>query len=106
MYFITFAITAVFSVPFHTSIMARRGTRAGQSIVMELSTIVMLWSETAVFSQIASFVTTPAYMAFVAAFTAWPLFNCWLIRQLPEAGEAGTAARAGGAEKLAPARAG
>jgi len=88
LYFITFAITAVFSVPFDTSIIARRQSRAGQSIVMELSTIVMLWSLTAVFMQVAPFFTTLPYLLFVAVFTAWPLANVYLILKLPAMGSA------------------
>jgi hypothetical protein len=83
LYFITFAITAVFSVPFHTAIMSRRRSRSGQSIAMELSTIVMLWSLTAVFIKVAPFFSTAPYLLFVATFTAWPLFNVLLILKLP-----------------------
>lgn len=83
LYFITFAITAVFSVPFHTAIMSRRRSRAGQSIVMQLSTIVMLWSLTAVFAQLATFFSSLPFLLFVAVFTAWPLFNVYLILKLP-----------------------
>jgi hypothetical protein len=83
LYFITFAITAVFSIPFHTAIMSRRRSRAGQSIVMELSTIVMLWSLTAVFATVAPFFTTLPYLLFLAVFTAWPLANVLLILKLP-----------------------
>jgi hypothetical protein len=43
LFFVTFEITAFLSVPFHTAIMARWQSRAGQSVVMELATIVMLW---------------------------------------------------------------
>lgn len=85
LFFITFAITASFSVPFHTAIMSRRQSNAGQSIVMELSTIVMLWSLTGAFAQIDPFFRSPVYLGFVAVFTLWPLANCWLIRRLPTA---------------------
>jgi hypothetical protein len=83
LYFISFAITAVFSVPFHTAIMSRRQSRAGQSVVMELSTIVMLLSETAAFIQVAPVFRSPVYLGFVAAFVLWPLANVWLILRLP-----------------------
>lgn len=63
--------------------MARRQSRAGQSIVMELSTIVMLWSLTGAFAQIAPFFRSPLYLGFVAVFTLWPLANVWLILRLP-----------------------
>jgi hypothetical protein len=79
LFFITFAITASFSVPFHTAIMQRRQSAAGQSVVMELSTIVMLWSLTAAFAQIDPFFRSPVYLGFVAVFTLWPLANVWLI---------------------------
>jgi len=85
LFFITFAVTASFSVPFHTAVMSRRQSRSGQSIAMELSTIVMLWSLTGAFMQIAPFFHSPAYLGFVAVFTAWPLANVWLILRLPSA---------------------
>lgn len=84
LFFITFAITAVFSVPFHTALMCKRRSRAGQSVVMELSTIVMLWSETAAFAQASPFFLSTPYLVFVAAFTAWPLANVWLMLKLPK----------------------
>jgi hypothetical protein len=85
LFFITFAITAVLSVPFHTAIMSRRQSRAGQSIAMELSVIVMLLSLTAAFIQVAPFFGSPAYLGFVAVFVLWPLANVWLILKLPPA---------------------
>lgn len=83
LFFITFAITAVFSVPFHTAILSRRQSRAGQSIVMELSTIVMILSLTGVFVQIDAFFRSPLYLGFVAVFVLWPLANVWLILRFP-----------------------
>ncbi|WP_428312996.1 hypothetical protein [Hydrocarboniphaga sp.] len=83
LFFITFAITASFSVPFHTALMSRRQSRAGQSALMELSTIVMLWSLTGAFMQIDAFFRSPVYLGFVATFTVWPLVNIWLMRRLP-----------------------
>jgi hypothetical protein len=83
LYFISFAVTAVFSVPFHTAIMSRRQSRAGQSVVMELSTIVMLLSESAAFMQVAPFFHSPIYLCFVTAFVCWPLANVYLMLQLP-----------------------
>ena len=84
LFFITFIVTAVFSVPFHTAIMSRRRSRAGQSVVMELATIVMLWCETAAFAQVAPFFTSTPFLAFVGAFTLWPLANVWLMLRLPK----------------------
>ena len=83
LFFITFVITAVFSVPLHTAIMSRRQSRAGQSVVMELSTIVMLWAQTAAYSQLAPFFKSTPFLIFVAAFTVWPLVNVWLYFRLP-----------------------
>jgi hypothetical protein len=85
LFFITFIITAVFSVPFHTAIMGRRQSRAGQSIVMELSTIVMMWCQTAAYAQAAPFFKSTPFLVFVGAFTVWPLVNVWLILRLPQA---------------------
>ena len=84
LFFITFAITAVFSVPFHTAIMSRRQSRAGQSIVMELSTIVMLLCLSAAFTQVDPFFSSTPYRLFVAAFTLWPLANVALILRFPK----------------------
>jgi len=50
---------------------------------MELSTIVMLLSETAAFVQVAPVFRSPVYLGFVAAFVLWPLANVWLILRLP-----------------------
>jgi hypothetical protein len=50
---------------------------------MELSTIVMLLSETAAFIQVAPVFRSPVYIGFVAAFVLWPLANVWLILRLP-----------------------
>jgi len=83
LFFITFEITAVFSVPFHTAIMARRQSRAGQSAAMELATIVMLWCEWGAFSKVAPFFTTAPMIAFMCVFTIWPLANIWLMQRLP-----------------------
>jgi hypothetical protein len=104
LFFVSFAVTASFSVPFHTGIMARRQSRAGQSVIMELSTIAILLSLTGVFAQVSPFFLSPVYLAFVAAFSVWPLVNIWLMVQLPAIatgaprdawfGRASTAARA------------
>ena len=85
LFFCTFAITASFSVPFHTALMCRRRSRAGQSVMMELSTIVMLWGLTAVNLQVApDFFGSPWYLAFVVTMTLWPLANIWLMFRLPK----------------------
>ena len=85
LFFITFVITAVFSVPLHTVIMSRRQSQAGQSIAMQLATIVMLWFETLAFANVAPFFKTTPFLLFIAAYTLWPLANIWLIRRLPPA---------------------
>ena len=83
LFFLTFAITAVFAVPFHTAIMSRRQSRAGQSIFMEASVIVMIVSMSAAFMQAAPAFRAPPYLAFLAVFILWPLFNIWLINRYP-----------------------
>ncbi|MDB5968395.1 MAG: hypothetical protein JWQ90_845 [Hydrocarboniphaga sp.] len=102
LFFITFAITASFSVPFHTAVMSRRQSRAGQSVVMELSTIAMLWSLTGAFAQIDAFFRSPVYLAYVATFTLWPLANIWLMRRLPPVA-AGSVTRTSGGRAMATA---
>jgi hypothetical protein len=83
LYFISFAITAMFSVPFHTALMTKRQSRAGQSIFMQASTIVMILAMTATFAQIDSFFRSGYFLGFVASFICWALVNIWLIRKLP-----------------------
>lgn len=91
LFFVTFAITAVWSVPFHTGILARRRSRAGQSIVMEACVPVMILSMSAAFSQVDPFFRSPIYLAFVAVFTIWPFVNIWLILKTPDVPFAGAA---------------
>lgn len=83
LFFITFAITAVWSVPFHTALMARRQSRAGQSVFMEASTIVMIVSMSAAFAQADPFFRTPVYWTFVATMSLWAMANIALIRRFP-----------------------
>lgn len=85
LFFITFAITATIAIPFHTAILSRRGTRAGQSIFMQLSQIIMIMTMSAAFMQVSNFFWKPAYLAYVAATICWALVNIWLIRRAPEA---------------------
>ncbi len=94
LFFITFVITAVWSVPFHTALMAKRQSRAGQSVVMEASTVVMILSLTGAFSQIDPFFRSIPFLAFVLVFTLWPLANIWLILRLPEYRPAAVSGRA------------
>jgi hypothetical protein len=84
LFFITFVITAVFSVPFHTALMSRRQTQAGQSVAMQLSTIVMLWGHTLALANLDPFFKSMPYMAFVIAFTIWPLANIAIQLRLPK----------------------
>jgi hypothetical protein len=92
LYFVTFAITAVWSIPFHTALMVKRRSRAGQSIAMQLSVIIMISAESLAFSRVDAFFRSPIYLSFVAAFVAWPLVNIYLIRRLPDSPTRVTAA--------------
>ncbi|NIB38879.1 hypothetical protein HBA55_04735 [Pseudomaricurvus alkylphenolicus] len=83
LFFITFAITAVWSVPLHTGLMARRQSRKGQSAVMELSTIPMILALSYAFSHVSDFFSSTVYLTFVAVTVAWALMNVWLMYQLP-----------------------
>lgn len=83
LFFITFAITAVFSVPFHTGLMVRRQSRAGQSIAMEALVVLMIGSLSLAFMQIAPFFRSPVYLTFAGVFTIWPLVNIALILRYP-----------------------
>ena len=83
LYLVTFAITAIWSTPFHTGIMLRRGNTAGQSVAMNLSVIVIFSAVSTAFMLVVPAFRSPVYFAFLATFLAWPLFNIWLIRRLP-----------------------
>jgi hypothetical protein len=83
-YLITFAITAIWSAPFHTALMCMRKNRAGQAVVRELCMAANLILLTIAFAQLAPrYFLSPTYLAFFAAFVAWPLANVWLILHLP-----------------------
>ncbi len=83
-FFITFAITAVWSVPLHTGLMAKRQSRKGQSAIMELSTIPMILGLSYAFSHASDFFSSPIYLSFVAVTISWALANVWLMYQMPE----------------------
>ena len=91
LFFITFAITAVWSAPFHTALMCRRQNRAGQAFIRQICMAANLVLLTAAFAQVDPFFLSPAYLAFAIAFTAWPLANIWLILRLPAYRPAGLA---------------
>lgn len=84
LWFLTFAITAVWPAPFHTAVMLRRRSRAGQSVAIQLCCIAMILSMSAAFAQIAPFFRSPIYLAFVLVFVLWSVANIVLIRRLPE----------------------
>jgi hypothetical protein len=85
LYLITFAITAIWSVPFHTGIMLRRRSCAGQSIAMELCVMVILAAVSVAFVTVApALFRTKLYLAFYLAFNAWCVVNIILIRKLPK----------------------
>lgn len=83
LYFITFAITAFWSTPFHTGVMLRRRSSAGQSVWMNLSVMILFTCVSAAFVIAVPAFRTPIYLAVYAVFVCLPLFNIWLIRQLP-----------------------
>ena len=82
-YLVTFAITAVWSVPFHTGILLRRRSRLGQSIAMEASVIVIFACVSAVLMIVAPFFRTAPYLAFFATFMIWPAANIAMILKAP-----------------------
>ena len=67
---------------------------AGQSVAMQLCAIMMLGSESLAFARIDPMFRSAVYLAFVAAFIAWPLVNVWLIVKLPEKAPAAIGGRA------------
>lgn len=81
LYFLAFAITAVWSVPFHTALMLKRGNSKGQSIAMNLAVMgIFIAISCVVLTAVPAFLT-PTYYAFFAIFFVWPLFNIWLIKK-------------------------
>lgn len=88
LYFVTFAITAVWSVPFHTAIMLRRRNTQGQSVAMNLAVVVIFAAvSAALLIAVPAFRSLPFY-AFMAVFLIWPLANIWLIRFFAAGGNA------------------
>lgn len=84
LFFVTFAITAVWSVPFHTGVMARRQSRKGQSVAMEVAAIVMIICLSYAFSFASDVFVSPTYLCFVAISIFWALTNIYLMKMLPE----------------------
>jgi hypothetical protein len=85
LYFITFAVTAFWSTPFHTAIMLRRRSSAGQSVWMNISVMILFSCVSAAFMIAVPAFRSPLYLAVYAVFVCWPLFNIWMIRRMPSA---------------------
>ena len=84
LFLIGFALTAIWSVPFHTGIMLRRRSSAGQSVAMQLCVIVIFAAVSIFFVAVAPAVfKTLQYLAFYLTFNIWCLVNIYLIRKLP-----------------------
>jgi hypothetical protein len=83
LYFITFAITAFWSTPWKVGIMMRRRSSAGQSVAMNVSVFIIFSCVSIAFMTAVPAFKSPAYLAVLAVFLAWPLFNIWMIRRLP-----------------------
>jgi hypothetical protein len=83
LYFITFAITAFWSTPWKVGIMMRRRSSAGQSVAMNVSVFIIFSCVSIAFMTAVPSFKSPAYLAVLAVFLAWPLFNIWMIRRLP-----------------------
>lgn len=81
LYFVTFAITAVWSTPFHTGIMLRRRNTQGQSVAMNLSVVIIFAAVSTAFLVAVPAFRSPPFYAFLAVFLAWPLANIWMIRR-------------------------
>lgn len=81
LYLVTFAITAVWSIPCHTGIMLRRGSAKGQSIAQNIAVMVIFAAISSVLLIAAPTFWNPIYFAFFATFMIWPMFNIWLIKR-------------------------
>jgi hypothetical protein len=95
LYFLSFAITAIWSAPFHTGLMCLRKHRGGQSELRQLCMANNLLWLTLAFAQVDPYYYSPPFLAFAIAFTLWPLGNIWLMRRLPPAPLPGSAAHPG-----------
>lgn len=87
LYFVTFAVTAFWSTPFHTGIMLRRRNIAGQSIGMNASVFILFSCVSIVLMTAAPAFRGPTYLAVMAVFLIWPLFNIWMIRRMAGASD-------------------
>lgn len=85
LYFITFAITAFWSTPWKVGIMMRRRSNAGQSVWMNLCVFFIFAAVSIVFMTVAPAFRTTPYLATLAVFMIWPLFNIWMIKRMPSA---------------------
>lgn len=94
LYFVTFAITAIWSTPFHTGIMLRRRNTQGQSVAMNASVVVIFSAVSAALMIAVPAFRSPPYYAFLAVFLLWPIVNIAMIRKF-DRGAAAT--HAGGA---------
>ena len=83
LYFIAQIITLAWPSLFQTGLLARRKSRAGQSIIMQLCVAIMMVALSLVGMLSSPFFLTPAFMTFFAVFTLWPLVNNALILRYP-----------------------
>ena len=85
LFLIGFALTAIWSVPFHTGILLRRRSSAGSSVAMELCVIVILLAVSVLFVTVApETFRTLTYLAFYVVFNLWCIVNIILIKKLPD----------------------
>jgi hypothetical protein len=62
----------------------RRKSRAGSSVWMQISVLLVHLSMSAIGMTVApSFFLAPAFLTYFVAFAIWPLVNVWLILRYP-----------------------
>jgi len=85
LYLISFVITAAFpAVPFHTGMILRRKSRAGQSVWMQISVLLVHIAMSAIGMTVApSFFLAPPFLTYFVAMALWSLVNIWLILSYP-----------------------
>lgn len=85
LYLVSFVLTAAFpAVPCHTGMILRRKSRAGSSVWMQISVLLVHLSMSAIGMTVApSFFLAPAFLTYFVAFSIWPLVNVWLILRYP-----------------------
>ncbi len=82
LFFLSFAVTAVWATPFNTAALLRNQSTAGQSAILQLAVITMILSMTVAFSMASpSFLSAP-FLCFVLVYVLAAIVNIKLIQNI------------------------